>query len=194
MYVIAGLGNPGRTYEKTRHNMGFRVVDRIAEEHAIRVLKLKHRALTGEGRIAGEKVLLVKPQTYMNNSGESIGEIVRYYGIEPEHLIVIYDDMDLATGTIRIRKKGGPGTHNGMKSVVSHLQGGDFPRIRIGIGSTGSEEWKDFVLHEVSRQDEELLQGAIERAAEAVTAIMREGIDRAMNRYNTKAEKEKETT
>ena len=193
IYIVAGLGNPGREYEKTRHNMGFRVIDRLADQTGISVKRLKHRALIGEGRIGGQRVLLVKPQVYMNNSGQSLGEIVRYYGVEPDHVIVIYDDMDLPTGSIRIRKKGGPGTHNGMKAVVAHLQGTDFPRIRIGIGHVGSDGWKDFVLDEVSKSDEALLGDAIDRAADAICSILEEGIDRAMNQWNTKpAEKTKE--
>ncbi len=188
MYVIAGLGNPGKAYEKTRHNMGFQVLDRLAEEHDIRIRKLKSRALIGEGFISGQKVLLVKPQTYMNNSGESLGEILRYYHLQPEQLLVIYDDMDLQTGTIRIRKKGGPGSHNGMKSVISHVHSQEFPRIRVGIGSSGQEDWKDFVLHEVSSKDAGLLSEAIDNASRAVAVILDQGIDIAMNRFNVRAE------
>ena len=188
MYVIAGLGNPGRSYEKTRHNMGFQVIDRIAEKHGISVKRLKHQALIGDGRIAGQKVLLVKPQTYMNNSGQSLGQIIRYYDVEPDHLIVIYDDMDLPTGSIRIRKKGGPGSHNGMKSVVAHVQTQEFPRIRVGIGASGGEDWKDFVLDEISKKDQQLLSGSLDRAAEAACAILSEGIDIAMNQWNKKTE------
>lgn len=191
MYVIAGLGNPGREYEKTRHNMGFQVIDRLSEKIGIPVKRLKHRALIGDGRAGGQRVLLVKPQTYMNNSGESLGEILRYYHLEPDHLIVIYDDMDLETGTIRIRKKGGPGTHNGMKSVVSHVGGTDFPRIRVGIGGASSDEWRDFVLTGVSQKDAELLSGALDRAASAVLTILEDGVDIAMNRWNEKKPKRK---
>ena len=188
MYVIAGLGNPGREYEKTRHNMGFQAIDRLAERSGIDVKRLKHRALIGDGRISGKRVLLVKPQTYMNNSGQSLGEIIRYYHVEPEHLIVIYDDMDLQTGSIRIRKKGGPGSHNGMKSVISHVGTQDFPRIRIGIGASGGENWKDFVLDEISKKDQQLLSGALDRAAEAACAILTDGIDNAMNQWNKRTE------
>lgn len=186
MYVIAGLGNPGREYEKTRHNMGFQVLDHLAEKTGIQVKRLKHRALVGDGRIGGRRVLLVKPQTYMNNSGQSIGEILRYYHVPEDHLIVIYDDMDLKTGSIRIRKSGGPGTHNGMKSVVSHVGGGGFPRIRIGIGSADSAEWKDFVLNQVGTGEEALLSDSVKRAGEAVITILEDGIDIAMNRFNVK--------
>ena len=135
MYVIAGLGNPGKKYENTRHNMGFITIDQLAEKHNIKVDKLKFKALVGEGRIAGQKVMLVKPQTYMNLSGESIREVMNFYKLEPENLIVIYDDIDIEAGTLRIRKFGSAGTHNGMKSVVYQLQSDRFPRIRLGIGS-----------------------------------------------------------
>ena len=129
MYVIAGLGNPGKKYENTRHNMGFITIDQLAEKHNIKTDKLKFKALVGEGRIAGQKVLLVKPQTYMNLSGESIREVMNFYKLEPENLIVIYDDIDIEAGTLRIRKFGSAGTHNGMKSVVYQLQSDRFPRI-----------------------------------------------------------------
>ena len=189
MYVIAGLGNPGKEYANTRHNMGFQVIDRISEKTGIPVKKIRSRALTGEGRIQGKRVMLVKPQTYMNNSGESLGEILRYFHVEPENLIVIYDDLDLDTGTVRIRMKGGAGSHNGMKSVVSHVGSTGFPRIRIGIGGARSDEWKDFVLSDVSRKDAELLSDALDRAAEAALTILTDGIDIAMNRYNEKKQK-----
>lgn len=186
MFVIAGLGNPGRKYENTRHNMGFLVIDRIAEKSGINVNKLKFRALVGDGVISGRKVLLVKPQTYMNLSGESLREVVDYYGVEPEDVLVIYDDFDLETGALRIRKKGSAGSHNGMKSVISHLQSEDFPRIRIGIGRSGSLDWKDFVIGKVGRDEKKSIEDAVERAAEAVVCILEKGIDAAMNKYNVR--------
>ena len=186
MFVIAGLGNPGRKYENTRHNMGFLVIDRIAEKSGINVNKLKFRALVGDGVISGRKVLLVKPQTYMNLSGESLREVVDYYGVEPEDVLVIYDDFDLETGALRIRKKGSAGSHNGMKSVISHLQSEDFPRIRIGIGRSGSLDWKDFVIGKVGRDEKKSIEDAVERAAEAVVCILEKGIDTAMNKYNVR--------
>lgn len=189
MYVIAGLGNPGKEYANTRHNMGFQVIDRLSEKIGIEVKRLKHQALIGDGRAGGHRVLLVKPQTYMNNSGQSLGELLRYYHVEPEQLIVIYDDLDLPLGDVRIRKQGGPGTHNGMKSVVAHVQSTAFPRIRIGIGGARSEEWKDFVLGSIGKQDGALLDGALERAAEAVLTILEEDIDIAMNRFNVRKKK-----
>ena len=192
MYVIVGLGNPGRQYENTRHNMGFRVLDILSEKEGIPLTRLKHRALIGEGRIAGEKVILAKPQTFMNNSWESIGEIVRYYDLAPEELLVIYDDMDMPAGTVRIRKKGGAGSHNGMKSILSHLQGEQgFPRIRVGIGASRGEDWKDFVLNKVGKEEGKLLQTGIETAADAVMSILSEGIDRAMNRYNVRPDRDR---
>ena len=149
MIVIAGLGNPGKKYENTRHNMGFLTIDRIAEKNDIKVNKIKHRALVGDGFISGHKVLLVKPQTYMNLSGESLREVMNYYNVDIEDLIVIYDDFDIETGSLRIRKKGSAGSHNGMKSVIYQLKNDGFPRVRVGIGKSGSLDWKDFVLGKV---------------------------------------------
>ena len=184
MFVIAGLGNPGKKYENTRHNMGFLVVDRLAEKNNIKVNKIKHKALVGDGFISGRKALLVKPQTYMNLSGESLREVVSYYDVEMENVIVIYDDFDLETGTLRIRKKGSAGSHNGMKSVIYQLQSQDFPRIRIGIGKSGGLDWKDFVLGKVGSGDKEIMEEVIDRAADAVMCILEKGIDKAMNEYN----------
>ena len=173
MYIIAGLGNPGKKYENTRHNMGFLVLDAFAQRHGIKVSKIKHKALTGEGFIAGKKALLVKPQTYMN-------------------LSVIYDDLDLEIGALRIRKKGSAGSHNGMKSVISQLQDDQFPRIRIGIGGADGRDWKDFVTGGVSKAEADILSETIDRAADAVTCMLEKGIDIAMNQYNTpKKKKEK---
>lgn len=186
MFVIAGLGNPGKKYEKTRHNMGFLTIDLIAERNGIKVNKLKHKALVGDGFISGRKVLLVKPQTYMNLSGESLREVMDYYDVDMENLIVIYDDLDLATGAIRIRKKGSSGSHNGMKSVIYQLKDENFPRIRIGIGKSGGLDWKDFVTGKADKSEEELLSKAVLGAAESAECILAEGIDRAMNKYNVK--------
>ena len=190
MYVIAGLGNPGKEYEKTRHNMGFLVLDILSDENGIPVNRAKHNAMTGKGTIEGKQVLLVKPTTYMNDSGRSLGEIVRYYDVAPEELIVIYDDMDMEPGTIRIRKKGSAGSHNGMKSIISHLGDGEFPRVRVGIGRPSFDDWKDYVLSRYPKDDEERIMEGVEKAAEAVTSILRNGIDRAMNEFNRRGEKE----
>ncbi|MDO4545617.1 MAG: aminoacyl-tRNA hydrolase [Bacillota bacterium] len=186
MFVIAGLGNPGKRYEKTRHNMGFMVVDRLAEKNHIKVNKIKHKALVGDGFISDQKVLLVKPQTYMNLSGESLREVMDYYDVPMENLIVIYDDLDLDTGSLRIRKKGSSGSHNGMKSVIYQLKSENFPRVRIGIGRSGGLDWKEFVTGKVGKKEGQVLSETIARAADATECILEKGIDFAMNRYNVK--------
>lgn len=191
MYVIAGLGNPGKKYENTRHNMGFITVDQLAEKHDIKVDKLKFKALVGEGRIAGQKVLLVKPQTYMNLSGESIREVMHFYKLEPENLIVIYDDIDIELGALRIRKFGSAGTHNGMKSVVYQLQSDRFPRIRIGIGSQKKGDLVDFVIGGFSKEEVPVLEETVTKAVGAVECILESDVDIAMNRFNTKKAKPK---
>ncbi len=186
MYVIAGLGNPGKKYENTRHNMGFITVDQLAIKHDIKVDKLKFKALVGEGRIAGQKVLLVKPQTYMNLSGESIRQVMHFYKLDPEKLIVIYDDIDIELGALRIRKFGSAGTHNGMKSVVYQLQSDHFPRIRIGIGSQKKGDLVDFVIGGFSKEEVPVLEETVTKAVSAIECILAEDVDIAMNRYNTK--------
>lgn len=187
MFVIAGLGNPGKKYEKTRHNMGFLVIDRLAEKNDIKVNKIKHKSLVGDGFISDRKSLLVKPQTYMNLSGEALREVMDYYNVDIEDLIVIYDDFDIELGSIRIRKKGSAGSHNGMKSIIYQLQSQDFPRIRIGIGKSGSADWKDFVLGKLGKEEQKMIDDAVEKAADAVMCILEKGIDKAMNEYNIKA-------
>lgn len=189
MFVIAGLGNPGKKYENTRHNMGFLVIDKLSEKCDIKVNKLKHKALVGDGFISGQKVLLVKPQTYMNLSGESLQEVMAYYDVDIEDLIVIYDDFDLEMGAMRIRKKGSAGSHNGMKSILYHLQSENFPRVRIGIGKSGGLDWKDFVLGKVRDADQKTIAEVVERAADSILCMLEEGMDRAMNKYNTRAKK-----
>ena len=192
MYIIAGLGNPGRKYENTRHNMGFIAVDLLAEKYGIKVDKIKFKALVGEGRIAGQKVLLVKPQTYMNLAGESIREVMSFYKEDIENLIVIYDDIDIPTGTIRLRKKGSAGTHNGMRNIVYLLADDGFPRIRVGIGSDKKVDLINYVTSGVTKGEKELLEGALLKAADAAAAIVEKGIEKAMNEYNVKPKKEKE--
>lgn len=191
MYIIAGLGNPGRKYENTRHNMGFIAVDLLAEKYGIKVDKIKFKALVGEGRIAGQKVLLVKPQTYMNLSGESVREVMSFYKEDIENLIVIYDDIDIPTGTIRLRKKGSAGTHNGMRNIVYLLGDDGFPRIRVGIGSEKKVDLINYVTGGVTKGEKELLEGALVKAADAAAAIVEKGIEKAMNEYNVKPKKEK---
>lgn len=184
MYIVVGLGNPGPRFADTRHNMGFITVDRIAGLKHVKVNKLKHRAMVGEYMLAGHKVMLVKPMTFMNLSGESVGEIMRFYKLPPENLIVIYDDMDLPAGRLRIRKKGSAGSHNGMKSVIYHLGTDEFPRIRIGIGAHGAVPAADYVTGGFTKEDVPVLEDAVDRAAGAVDAIITDGIDKAMNLYN----------
>ena len=191
MYIIVGLGNPGKQYENTRHNMGFLAVDLLAEKYNIDVNKIKFKALVGEGRIAGQKVLLVKPQTYMNLSGEAVRQAMDVYKIDPEELIVIYDDIDIPTGTFRIRKKGSPGTHNGMRNIFQHIQTNDFPRIRVGIGSGKKDNLAGYVTGGISKSEQELLADVLKNSADAAACIIEKGIDKAMNEYNVRPNKEK---
>ncbi len=190
MYIIVGLGNPGRKYENTRHNMGFIAVDLLAEKYGIKIDKIKFKALVGEGRIAGQKVLLVKPQTFMNLSGQSVVEVMNFYKEEIENLIVIYDDIDIPTGSIRLRKKGSAGTHNGMRNIVYLLGEDGFPRIRVGIGSQKKVDLINYVIGGVSKGEKELLEDALTRAADAAACIVEKGIDKAMNEYNVRQKKE----
>ena len=185
MYVIVGLGNPGNQYLETRHNAGFMVVDKLSTLYNIPLNKTKHKALVGEGIIQGKKVMLVKPQTFMNNSGESVREIVSYYKVELKDLIVIYDDVDLETGKIRVRPKGSAGTHNGMRSILYHITSEEFPRVRVGIGKP--KDGRDIVAHVLGKfidDEKDPLLSSIERAATAVAAIIRAGVDVAISRYN----------
>lgn len=185
MYLIVGLGNPEEEYANTRHNMGFDAINKISEKYNIDVNKKKFKGLYGTGVIDGKKVILLKPQTYMNLSGDSIIEVMDYYGIEPEDLIVIYDDMDIEKGTMKIRKKGGPGSHNGMKSVVENLQTTNFARIRIGIGRPEHNQDKiNFVIGKLPKEEQDMLEAGVQKAAEAIPVILSEGIDNAMNRCN----------
>lgn len=188
MFVIAGLGNPTSKYKGTRHNVGFDVIDMLAKKYNIRVKEKKHKALCGTGVIEGQKVLLVKPQTFMNLSGESIGAVLNFYKVEPETgLIVIYDDVSLEPGKLRIRKKGSAGGHNGMKSVISHAGTQEFQRIKIGVGEK-PEGWDlaDYVLRCPPRKERSLLEDAYERACDAAALMVQGETDRAMNLYNSK--------
>ena len=185
MYLIVGLGNPEPEYSKTRHNMGFDVINKLAEKYNIDVKKEKFNGFYGNGIIENEKVILVKPQTYMKLSGEAVIQYANLYKIEPENIIIIYDDIDIETGITKIRKKGGPGTHNGMKSVVHELNTTEFPRIRVGTGS--KEKITDligYVVSKVNEEEYEKLKVGINKAVEAVTEILKIGIDRAMSKLN----------
>lgn len=185
MYLIIGLGNPGKEYENTRHNMGFKAIDVLASDAGIDVSKSKFHSLIGKGTIGGEKVILCKPQTYMNLSGTAARECAMYFDVPRENVIVIYDDIDLPISSIRIRKSGGPGTHNGMKSVVQQLGITDFPRIRIGVGAVNNDEdIIDRVIGKVPKTEQALLDESAKRAAEAVKDIIKLGIDNSMNKHN----------
>ena len=185
MYLIVGLGNPEPEYSRTRHNMGFDVVNKIAKKNSIEINKSKFNALYGSGVIANEKVIIVKPQTYMNLSGESIVKFVNFYKISLDNLIVVYDDMDIDKGLIKIRKKGGPGTHNGMKSVVNSLGTEDFSRIRVGIGKPIVDaNMINYVINRVDTSEYEILEKGIDIAACAVEEIIKSNLDSAMNKYN----------
>lgn len=185
MYIIAGLGNPTRTYEGTRHNIGFEVIDRLADSFRIDVSIQKNKALCGKGVIEGQKVILAKPQTYMNLSGDSLRELAAYYKVEPENIIVVFDDISLEPGQIRIRKKGSAGGHNGMKNIIAHLGTEKFPRIRVGIGAKPPEwDLADYVLAPFGREAGKLVSDAVKDAASALEMILQGDIDGAMNRYN----------
>lgn len=186
MYIICGLGNPGKQYEDTRHNMGFMTVDVLSSRFGIAVTKLKHKALLGEGRIGSEKVMLVKPQTFMNLSGESLRPLMEFYKESSAHLIVVYDDIDIALGSIRVRAGGSSGSHNGMRSLIYNLQYDDFPRVRIGLGDHGDIPLESFVIARVPSEDRSVLAESVKRAADAVVCIVEEGVDAAMQKYNHK--------
>lgn len=185
LFLIIGLGNPGNRYDNTKHNVGFETVDLLADKYHIKVSKLKHKALCGDGHIENKKVVLVKPQTFMNLSGESVREMVEWYKIPLQNIILIYDDIDLQLGKIRVRARGSSGTHNGMRSVLYHVQSEDFPRIRIGIGRP-PEGWDlaDYVLSRFSSNEREAISGSVSQAAEAVAVIVKSGPEAAMNQYN----------
>ena len=191
MYLIAGLGNPGKQYEATRHNMGFDTVDCLVEKHNIPQGGVKFNAMYGKGIIGGEKAILMKPLSYMNLSGGPIQEMSGYFKIDPEtELIVIYDDIDLEPGQLRIRKKGSAGGHNGIKDIIRRLGTEKFIRIRVGVGAK-PKDWDlaDFVLGHFSDSDRKLVDEGINDAAEAVEMILSEGVDAAMNKYNRKKPK-----
>ena len=185
MKVIVGLGNPGKNYDMTRHNVGFMVIDKIAEAYDIRVDRLKFKALVGEGRIQGEKVLLMKPQTYMNLSGESVQELLSFYKVKKEDLIVIFDDISLKLGSTRIRLKGSAGGHNGIKSLIAHLGSDEFQRIKVGIGEK-PDGWDltDYVLSRFTKDEKNALKKGIDRAQLALELMLKDGPQAAMNQTN----------
>lgn len=185
-YLIVGLGNPGDQYALTRHNVGFQFIDRLADRNGCGVKKLKFKALYGDGAIGGVRCLLCKPQTFMNRSGEAVGALAAFYKIPAQRIIVVFDDVSLRTGELRIRKKGSAGGHNGVKSVIEHLGSEEFPRIKIAIGPKPNSQMDlaDFVLERISQEDEIQLADAIDRAVDAVALMVQGKTDQAMNQFN----------
>ena len=194
MYIIAGLGNPKSEYNNTRHNIGFDVIDVLADKYNIDVNTSKHKALIGKGMIDGEKCVLVKPMTFMNLSGESIVDVCNYYKVDVEtDLIVIYDDIALDVGTVRVRKKGSAGGHNGMKNIIQHLSTENFMRIRMGVGEKPKGyDLADYVLGHFTDKERDLMDEGTVNAINAISMIMSDGIDKAMGAFNKKNEKKAE--
>lgn len=190
MYIIAGLGNPGKEYETTRHNIGFETIDYLSDKYNVRVNKLKFKSLYGETNIGGEKVFLVKPQTFMNLSGEAIREFSAFYKVPAENIIIINDDISLAVGKMRIRRKGSAGGHNGLKSIIYQLNTDNFPRIKIGVGAPENKDYDlaNYVLGRFSKEEISVLEDIIINASEAIEEIIKRGIDSAMNKYNHSAD------
>ena len=193
MYIIAGLGNPTREYEKTRHNVGFDTIDVLADKLNTSVDEKKFKGLYGKGIIAGEKVILLKPQTFMNLSGESVREAADFYKVDPEHIIVIYDDISLNPGQIRIRKKGSAGGHNGIKNIIAQLGTDTFQRIKVGVGEKPKGyDLAAYVLGHFHGEDLELMEEGYEKAISATEEILKGEIDAAMNEYNRRVKPKEE--
>ena len=185
MKIIVGLGNPGVNYAGTRHNVGFSAIVNLSDRYGISVDTKKHKALIGKGVIAGEKVILAMPQTYMNLSGESVRELFDYYKCEPSDVIVIYDDISLDVGRLRVRAKGSAGGHNGMKNIIQHLGTDAFPRVRIGIGEKPPRmDLADYVLSRFSSEEQPVIRDCVDTAREAVETLLAKGVDAAMNQFN----------
>ena len=185
-WLLVCLGNPGDQYENTRHNAGFMVADELAERHNIPVQRLKFRALTNTVTIGDEKVLLMKPVTYMNLSGEAVHEAAAFYKIPPEHILVVSDEVALAPGKLRVRRSGSAGGHNGLKNIIAHLGTDQFPRIRVGVGQKPHPDYDmaDWVLGKFQGEDKKAVEAAVKKAADAAECLIREGVDKAMNQYN----------
>jgi PTH1 family peptidyl-tRNA hydrolase len=185
MKVIVGLGNPGGSYARSRHNVGFWVVDRLAEHHRLRFSRREYKSQVAEGRVGEERVMLMKPQTYMNLSGEALQRARRALRLEPERFLVVYDDLDLSVGRLRVARSGGAGGHHGVESIIEALGSKEFSRIRVGIGRPGSREANvDYLLDSLSPEEASTLSESVARAADAAEVVVREGIAAAMNRFN----------
>jgi len=185
MFLIVGLGNPGMAYAHTRHNLGFRIVQQVARETGITLSKKGHKARYGEGLIDGEKIILARPQTYVNLSGQSVKSFLQSLGIAPSQLLVIHDDIDLPFGALRLKRGGGSGGHNGIESIIRHIQTDEFNRLKVGVGRPPlKEEPADYVLKSFSSSEKKKLSPLIAKAAEAVLMVIEQGMERAMNEYN----------
>ncbi len=191
MYIIVGLGNPTKEYQATRHNVGWDAITRISDDYRISMDFKKHKAVCGKGFLEGEKVILAQPMTYMNLSGESVRELLDFYKVTPKEIIVIYDDISLEVGQLRIRKKGSAGGHNGIKSIIAHLGTDEFPRIKVGVGDK-PKGWDlaDYVLSRFKEEEQAAIREALKNSSDACRMIITSGIDAAMNLYNKKATKE----
>ena len=185
-WLLVCLGNPGDQYENTRHNVGFMVADELAERSHVPVQRLKFRALTNTVTVGDRKVLLMKPVTYMNLSGEAVHEAAAFYKIPPEHILVISDEVALAPGKLRVRRSGSAGGHNGLKNIIAHLGTDQFPRIRLGVGQKPHPDYDmaDWVLGKFQGEDKKAVEAAVKKAADAAECLIREGVDKAMNKYN----------
>ena len=193
LYLVVGLGNPGKDYTNTRHNVGFNSLDILASRNNIKLNKIKFKSVYGEGFIGNNKVILVKPQTYMNNSGIAVREVLDFYKLTIDNLIVIVDDVDIEFADIRIRQRGSAGSHNGLKSIIYHIRDDNFPRVKIGIGKKHPEQdLADFVLSRFSKEEEIDIADAILNAAQAVESMIRDGIEEAMNEFNIRSNKAQE--
>ncbi|MDA3847604.1 MAG: aminoacyl-tRNA hydrolase [Vallitaleaceae bacterium] len=191
MYIIVGLGNPGLKYETTKHNIGFEVIERLGFEHNIKIDRKKHKALIGQGVIKGRKVILVKPQTYMNLSGESIRSILDFYNLSAANVMIIYDDTSLELGALRIRLKGSAGGHNGVKSLIQHLGTDEFVRIKVGVGEKPPGwDLADYVLSQFTKQEIPIMIDTVKETAKAVEMILDQGVTVSMNQYNRKRKEE----
>lgn len=187
MKLVVGLGNPGLKYEQTRHNAGFWVIDNYADKHGVSIDKPKFNALIGEFQMGGEKILLAKPMTYMNDSGIAVSQILNFYKMSIDDLIVVVDDIEIELGTLRIRKKGGKGTHNGLKSIFNHLKNDDYVKIKLGVGKfMRDRDLASFVLDRPSKSDMEIINILIDRAVLSIDEIFNDSVDNAMNKYNGK--------
>lgn len=183
-FLIVGLGNPGRKYRGNRHNIGFMAVDALAAAYNMQSSKVQNKAIVANGRIQNQQVIIAKPQTYMNSSGDAVGPLARYYKVPPQNVLIVYDELDLPFGTIRLREKGGAGGHNGMKSIINHL-GNDFPRMRLGIGRPpGQMPAAAHVLQDFGKDDLPLLDDVLAEAVRAIETYLRDGIQLAMSRHN----------